>query len=98
MNIKNKPVIQMSQKDQIIVNLKREIELFKMENKWLKQQLHKISGGEFEIESSQNSFRKQGLPPLGDADTNLNNGNDIQFERVNTRSNPMGQSQQVPIG
>jgi len=52
MNIKNKPVVQMGQKDQIILNLNREIELFKMENKWLKQQLHQLSGGEFEIESS----------------------------------------------
>jgi len=79
MNIKNKPVVQMGQKDQIILNLNREIELFKMENKWLKQQLHQISGGEFEIESStrSNSIRQQGLPPLYESD--MQNVNNIDF-------------------
>lgn len=33
MNIKNKPIVQVGAKDQIIINLKRETELLKMENK-----------------------------------------------------------------
>jgi len=32
MNIKNKPVVMMDAKEQIIFNLKREIQLIKMEN------------------------------------------------------------------
>jgi len=80
MNIKNKPVVQMGQKDQIIMNLKREIELFKMENKWLKTQLNKISGGEFEIESSVRSLRNnQNLPPLHE-------GDNVDFDNGSTRS------------
>jgi len=77
MNIKNKPVIQMGPKDQIIVNLKREIELYKMENRWLKVQLNQISGGEFEIESS--AMRSSvNLPALHENEINKNQ--DIDFE------------------
>lgn len=36
MNIKNKPIVQMDAKEQIIFNLKREIQLLKMENDYLK--------------------------------------------------------------
>ena len=36
MNIKNKPVVQMDAKEQIIYNLKREIFLLKLENDYLK--------------------------------------------------------------
>jgi hypothetical protein len=36
MNIKNKPVVQMDAKEQIIYNLKREIYLLKLENDYLK--------------------------------------------------------------
>lgn len=85
MNIKNKPVIQVGQKDQIIINLKREIELFKMENKWLKQQLNKISGGEFEIESSRDSMRQQPLPPLHENE--LGPGNNVDFNDGRTTGN-----------
>ena len=37
MNIKNKPILQMDPKEQIIFNLKREIQLLKMENGYLKE-------------------------------------------------------------
>ena len=37
MNIKNKPILQMDTKEQIIFNLKREIQLLKMENNYLKE-------------------------------------------------------------
>lgn len=33
MNIKNKPIVQVGAKDQIIINLKREVELLRMENR-----------------------------------------------------------------
>ena len=36
MNIKNKPVVQMDPKEQIIFTLNKEIQLLKMENDWLK--------------------------------------------------------------
>lgn len=45
MNIKNKPVIQVDNKEQIIFNLKREIQLLKLENDYLKEQLQRINGG-----------------------------------------------------
>jgi kinesin family protein 12 len=45
MNIKNKPVIQMDQKEQIIYNLKREIYLLKLENDYLKEQVYRLNGG-----------------------------------------------------
>jgi len=78
MNIKNKPVVQMGPKDSIIVNLKREIELFKMENRWLKVQLNQISGGEFEIESSSMSQSRINLPSLHENDLNINT--DVNFD------------------
>ena len=37
MNIKNKPILQMDAKEQTIFNLKREIQLLKMENTYLKE-------------------------------------------------------------
>ena len=40
MNIKNKPVIQMDEKEQIIFNLRREIQLLRMENEYLKEKLY----------------------------------------------------------
>jgi len=40
MNIKNKPVIQMDQKEQIIFNLRREIQLLRLENNYFKEKLY----------------------------------------------------------
>jgi len=40
MNIKNKPVIQMDEKEQIIFNQRREIQLLRMENEYLKEKLY----------------------------------------------------------
>lgn len=40
MNIKNKPVLQMDAKEQIIFNLRREIQLLRMENEYLKEKLY----------------------------------------------------------
>jgi len=45
MNIKNKPVIQMDAKEQVIYNLKREIYLLKLENEYLKEQVYRLNGG-----------------------------------------------------
>ncbi|KRX04696.1 P-loop containing nucleoside triphosphate hydrolase [Pseudocohnilembus persalinus] len=64
MNIKNKPVVQMDQKDQIIFNLQREIELLRMENKYLREQLQRVSNG-LPIEIPDFLPNKKGqLPPL----------------------------------
>ena len=46
MNIKNKPVLQMDAKEQIIINLKREIQLLRMENAYLKEQATRLNGGQ----------------------------------------------------
>lgn len=56
MNIKNKPVIQMDEKEQIIYNLTRENELLRMENQFLRQQLQRAVS--FLLVTSQ----AQGLP------------------------------------
>lgn len=45
MNIKNKPIIQMDNKEQVVFNLKREIQLLKMENEYLKEQITRVNGG-----------------------------------------------------
>ena len=45
MNIKNKPILQMDAKEQIIFGLKREIQLLKMENDYLKEQVTRLNGG-----------------------------------------------------
>jgi hypothetical protein len=46
MNIKNKPILQMDAKEQIIFNLKREIQLLRMENSYLKEQVTRLNGGQ----------------------------------------------------
>ncbi len=45
MNIKNKPVVQLDAKEQVIYNLRREVDLLKMENEWLKTKVHELNGG-----------------------------------------------------
>jgi hypothetical protein len=39
MNIKNKPVVQMEEKDQIIYSLARERDLLRLENLYLREQI-----------------------------------------------------------
>jgi hypothetical protein len=56
MNIKNRPVLQVSAKDQIIINLKREVELLRMENRYLREQLARISGENWETTSEKSHF------------------------------------------
>jgi kinesin family member 12 len=46
MNIKNKPVLQMDAKDQIINTLKKEIQLLKMENEFLQSACAQLNGGQ----------------------------------------------------
>ena len=45
MNIKNKPVVQLDAKEQVIYNLRREIDLLKLEKDWLKAKVHELNGG-----------------------------------------------------
>lgn len=45
MNIKNKPVIQLDAKEQIIYNLRKEIDLLKLENNFLKTKVQEFNGG-----------------------------------------------------
>eukprot|EP00825_Cyclidium_porcatum_P038331 TRINITY_DN4421_c0_g1_i4.p1 TRINITY_DN4421_c0_g1~~TRINITY_DN4421_c0_g1_i4.p1 ORF type:complete len:230 (+),score=45.51 TRINITY_DN4421_c0_g1_i4:124-813(+) len=68
MNIKNRPVVQMDQKDQIIYNLQREIELLRMENKYLREQLQRVSNN-LPIElpdffQSSTTNKQSSLPPI----------------------------------
>lgn len=44
MNIKNKPIIQMDAKEQIKFNLKREVQLLRLQNNFLRQELAKLTG------------------------------------------------------
>lgn len=44
MNIKNKPVIKMDAKEQIKFNLKREVELLRLQNNFLRQEYMKVTG------------------------------------------------------
>ena len=65
MNIKNKPVIQMDPKEQIIFNLTRENELLRMENQYLREQLQRASQGlPIEIPDFLPLNKTKQLPPL----------------------------------
>ena len=44
-NIKNRPMIQMDQKEQLIFNLRQEVKLLRLENDFLRQQLSIHNGG-----------------------------------------------------
>jgi hypothetical protein len=46
MNIKNKPIVQVDAKEQVIFNLKREIQLLQLENQYLKGQIMQLNGGQ----------------------------------------------------
>ena len=45
MNIKNKPIVQVDAKEQVIFNLKREVQLLQLENQYLKGQIMQLNGG-----------------------------------------------------
>ena len=45
MNIRNKPLIQMDQKDQVIQEIQSEIETLKKENVYLREQYQRINKG-----------------------------------------------------
>jgi hypothetical protein len=47
MNIKNKPVIKMDEKEQIKYNLKREVELLRLQNNFLRQEYIKVTGASY---------------------------------------------------
>lgn len=65
MNIKNKPVVQMDPKEQIIFNLTRENELLKMENQYLREQLQRATQGlPIEIPDFLPQQKTKQLPPL----------------------------------
>ena len=85
MNIKNKPVIQMDNKEQIIFNLRREIQLLKMENEYLKDQIYRVTGGMppimIDVARSRTLSAKSGnskLPPI--INPNLSNSSNIVEE------------------
>lgn len=77
MNIKNKPVVQMDAKEQIIYNLKREVYLLKLENEYLKDQVYRLNGGKpiqfptgWQLEQQYKIENGEGgqqfiLPPIG---------------------------------
>jgi hypothetical protein len=67
MNIKNRPIVQIDGKEQVLFNLKREIQLLRLENEYLKDQLYKTTGGLPLDIGSRTSSSKSGsskLPPL----------------------------------
>ena len=64
MNIKNKPVVQMEEKDQIIYGLMRERDLLRLENQYLREQIDKASGGKALVPRMESSQAKKNLPPL----------------------------------
>ena len=45
MNIRNKPLLQVDSQEHLILNLRREAHLLKMENEYLKEQLTRAAGG-----------------------------------------------------
>ncbi|OMJ88546.1 hypothetical protein SteCoe_9499 [Stentor coeruleus] len=45
MNIRNKPILQVDSQEHLILNLRREAHLLKMENDYLKEQLSRATGG-----------------------------------------------------
>lgn len=64
MSIKNKPVIQMDAKEQIRFNLKREVHLLRLENKFLKDELKKFMPEGFEIPPVEELEKIFGVLPL----------------------------------
>mmetsp|Transcript_27302 Transcript_27302/g.49084 ORF Transcript_27302/g.49084 Transcript_27302/m.49084 type:complete len:620 (+) Transcript_27302:1915-3774(+) len=67
MNIKNRPIVQIDGKEQVLFNLKREIQLLRLEKEYLIDQLYKVTGGlPIEIGSRTGSSKSGSgkLPPL----------------------------------
>lgn len=56
----------MDQKDQIIYNLQRELELLRMENKYLREQLQRVSNNlPIELPEFYQNNKYKTLPPIG---------------------------------
>ena len=79
MNIKNKPVVQMDQKEQVIYNLTRENELLKMENQYLKEQLDRSKSGlPIDLPEHMSMNGKKQLPPLKSSQSRLPSGSKMK--------------------
>jgi hypothetical protein len=63
MNIKNKPLLQVDSSEQLIMNMRREAQLLRLENEYLKDQLNRASGGMPPLMVDfANSYNQEGQP------------------------------------
>ena len=72
MNIKNKPKVQMEQKEQEIYTLRSRAQVLRLENEWLKQEIYKLNGGapiEIPLGLKRDPLK---LPPIRQSQTSIN--------------------------
>ena len=69
MNIRNQPVLQIDAKDQVIVNMNRELQLLRIENQYIKQKIYEINGGQpIDMPNvSLSSYSEVSFPPINSA-------------------------------
>lgn len=88
MNIKNKPVIQMEEKDQIIYGLIRERDLLRLENQYLREQIEKSTNGS---KVPKLEAKKANLPPLSKGTKEASN-RPISLQKSPTAEKKMAES------
>ena len=86
MNIKNKPVVQMEEKDQIIYGLARERDLLRLENQYLREQIEKVSKGKVNVPKYEP--KKKELPPLNKG-TKEASGKPLSVSKVQEKDKTM---------
>ncbi len=89
MNIKNKPILQVDPKAQIVLDLQRENELLKAENQYLREQLQRVTNGlpiEIPDFSSPQKKSSKFLPPLSSDKKNASSSKKIANSTNSTYS------------
>lgn len=90
MNIKNKPIIKMDAKEQIKFNLKREVQLLRLQNTFLRQEFMKLSGtSHIDMPDVAELHRLIGGAPLEE---------DGMFPSIHNKKNKMDVSQGFATG
>ena len=101
MSIRNKPVLQVDSKSQIVMELTRENELLKLENQYLRDQLQRVNNGlPIDVPDFTGQQRASGvLPPLSSQNRNASSSRRMRYRDSSEgqRDNPRDYHIELPV-
>ena len=99
MSIRNKPVLQVDSKSQIVMDLTKENELLKLENQYLREQLQRVNNGlPIEIPDFSGQQRISGiLPPLSSHNRNASSSRKMGYRERDSSENHRDYQIELPV-